>query len=449
MKRDDLLELTAVDKVNARLTNALLRIAGILGLTLSLVAMPSAILAQEQEAGQWRALFPGDGLIVDPGSQSEFVKVDGDVIRIFGSTEGGWLRTDRKYSDFTIQFDIRYLENEEVYGRRAAANNGLILRSPEVSISGRNWPGRGFEMELWDQSKRGGFAKDGTILALQPGAPAGKFSFDIGAAQRAYQPTGEWNSVAVIAHGNRIWTKLNGEWLSTAYNAAHPDGHVGYQIEDGITEIRNIRIIEHTEDTWTPNTIVPLFKNGELSDMSISDPAYADNVSVDNGLLRLAGEGGWLKTDHMYTSYTLHAELRFPEGNADSGVFLRVHGDETDESGSPMNTDEAQMLTQRIPPPTGAAGDRRWFGTLLSHGTAGGRATVDTAAVVDAYRGMGEWQDVIVDLDGGRVTVTLNGTLVGEGDNVANLESGGFVGLQIGSGTTEFRLVEIQGLRKE
>jgi len=434
---------------NSVLTSPLRRVMSVLGLTLSLAVTSPVVFAQDARPGEWRVLFPGDGLLVDPGSQSEFVHVEDAVIRIFGSTEGGWLRTDRKYSDFTIKFDIRYLENEEVYGRRAAANNGLILRSPEVSVSGRGWPGRGFEMELWDQSKRGGFAKDGTILALQPGAPAGKFSFDIGAAQRAYKSTGEWNSVEVIAHGNRIWTRLNGEWLSTAYNVAHPDGHVGYQIEDGITEIRNIRILEHSGDTWTPNTIVPLFKDGELHGLSISDPVYASNVSIENGLLRLAGESGWLKTDHMYTSYDLHAEFRFPEGNADTGIFLRVYGDETDESGSPMNTDEAQMLTQRVPPPTGAAGDRRWFGTLLSHGTSGGRASVDTAAVLNAYRDNGEWQDVVVQVDGSRVSVTLNGTLVAEGDNVANLESGGHVGVQIGSGTTEFRLIEIQGLRKE
>jgi hypothetical protein len=106
------------------------------------------------------------------------------------------------------------------------------------------------------------------------------------------------------------------------------------------------------------------------------------------------------------------------------------------------------MLTQRIPPPTGAAGDRRWFGTLLSHGTAGGRATVDTGAVLTAYRATGDWQDVVVDVDGARVTVTLNGIVVADGDNVANLDTGGFVGLEIGSGVTEFRRVEIQGLRK-
>lgn len=401
------------------------------------------------ETGEWKVLFDGrslDGMLVDPPSQTQFVQVTDGVIRIFGSNEGGWLRTDRKYSDFTIRFDIRYVDTDEIHGRSAAANNGLLLRSPEISVSGRNWPGRGFEMELWDQSKRTGFAKDGTILALQPGAPAGKFEFDIGAAQRAYRPTGEWNEVEVIAHGNRIWTKLNGEWLSTAYNGAHPDGHIGFQIEDGITEIRNVRILEHTADTWTPSTIVPLFKDGELRGLRV-DPAHADNVRIENGLLRLQGQGGWLKTEHKYTSYTLRLQFRFPEGNADTGVFLRAV--DTDTGSGWPTSDEVQMLTQRFPPPTGAAGDPRWFGTLLSHGTPGGRAIVDTGAVLDAYRGAGGWQEAIIDVDGRRVSVRLNGVPIAEGDDVAHLDSGGYVGLQIGSGVVEFRLVEILGLRKD
>jgi len=420
------------------------------------VAMVAAFFASTappvsaDETGEWKVLFDGrslNGLLVDPPSQAQFVQVTDGVIRIFGSNDGGWLRTDRKYSDFTIRFDIRYLETDEIHGRTSAGNTGLLLRSPEISVSGRNWPGRGFEMELWDQSKRTGFAKDGAILALQPGAPAGKFEFDIGAAQRAYRPTGEWNSVEVIAHGNRIWAKLNGEWLGTAYNVAHPDGHVGFQIEDGIAEIRNVRVLEHTAETWTPSTIVPLFKDGELRGLSVSDPAYADNVRIENGLLRLQGQGGWLKTEHKYTSYTLRLEFRFPEGNADTGVFLRAVDAETG-SGWPTS-DEVQMVTQRVPPPTGAAGDPRWFGALLSHGTPGGRAIIDTGAVLDAYRGSGEWQEAIIDVDGRRVGIRLNGVPIAEGDDVAHLDTGGYVGLQIGSGVVEFRLIEIRGLRKD
>lgn len=396
----------------------------------------------------WVQLFDGQkmtGLVVEPGSQSQYVSIQDGVIRIVGSTEGGWLHTDRKYADFTIEFDIRFLENSQTYGGGPFGNNGLILRSPEVSISGRNWPGRGFEMELWDQSKRGGFAKNGTLLGLQPGAPSAKYSYDIGAAQRADRPTGEWMSVAVIAHGDRVWTKLNGEWLSTNYDVAHPDGHVGFQIEDGITEIRNLRIREHGPGTVTPSTIVPLFKNGQLQGLVVSAPEYAKNVRIDDGILRLAGPGGWLKSAQRYSSYTLRLEFRTMTPDANGGVYLRQAGAESDASGWPLNTDKVQLLSQRNPPPTGAAGDPRWFGAFLSRGTAGGRATLDTGEVLRAWRGVGEWQEVLYEVDGSRVTVTLNGIEIAEGDNVANLAEGGFVGLEIGPGVTEFRTIEISG----
>jgi len=38
---------------------------------------------------------------------------------------------------------------------------------------------------------------------------------------------------------------------------------------------------------------------------------------------------------------------------------------------------------------------------------------------------------------------------IAEGDDVAHLDTGGYVGLQIGSGVVEFRLIEIRGLRKD
>ena len=376
----------------------------------------------------WVQLFDGttlNGLVVDPGSQSDFVAIDDGVIRITGSRDGGWLRTDRKYSDFTMEFEIRFVENEEPYGGGPYGNNGLILRSPEISVSGRNWPGRGFEMELWDQSKRGGFAKNGTILGLQPGAPTSKFSYDIGAAQRANVPTGEWMKVMVIAHGDRVWTKLNGEWLSTAYDVAHPDGHVGFQIEDGITELRDVRIREHGPDTVTPNSIVPLFKDGNLQHFGISSPQYAGNVSIQNGLLRLEGPGGWLKTDQRYSSYTLRVQFRTLTDDANGGIYLRQRGDEVDENGWPMGTDKVQLLSQRVPPPTAAAGDPRWFGALLSRGTAGGVATLDTGEVLRAWRGVGEWQEAVYEVNAGHVSVKLNGIEIAEGDAIANYSGGG------------------------
>ena len=96
------------------------------------------------------------------------------VIHVEGSPDGGWLRTDRKYSDFTLRFEVRFVSPDHT------GNTGLILRSPEVSISGRNWPGRGFEMELRDMDNKASMLPwQGNILALQPGAPRGRFMFDV------------------------------------------------------------------------------------------------------------------------------------------------------------------------------------------------------------------------------------------------------------------------------
>lgn len=462
MGNEDIRSATAALRASSRKKQGRRKLT-LLGAGCCLLAFSLGSVAQEVPRGEWRTLFDGnrmDGLVTEPAEQAQYVEVQDGVIRIYGSSEGGWLRTDRKYDNFTMTFDIRYVETDVQHGNSIHANNGLILRSPEISLSGRNWPGRGVEMELWDQSARpGGFAKDGTILGLQPGAPTGLMFFDIGAAQRSYRPTGEWHSVKIIADGNRMWTWQNGEWLSAAFNVATPDGHVGYQIEDGITEIRNIRIMEHTADSWTPNRIVPLFKDGELRGLSISDPAFAENVRIENGLLRLEGPGGWLKSDNKYTSYLLRLQFRMLAPNTNGGVYLRASLDEDNrphwttvndpEMGYSGNTDMIRLVRTNSPPPTLAAGDPRWIGTLLSRGTPGGRTYLDTSAVVDAFRGVGEWHEMVIEVDGTEFRTTLNGTLISYGDNIANLEEGGYVGLEIGTGVTEFRLIEIQGYIKE
>ena len=190
-----------------------------------------------------------------------------------------------------------------------------------------------------------------------------------------------------------------------------------------------------------------MLKSGQLSGLSVSDPKYQSNVSIADGLLRLSGPGGWLRTEHPYTDYTLRLEFRTMTPDANSGLYVRQRGSGADESGWPTNTDEVQILSQRVPPPTAAAGDPRWFGAVLSRGTQGGRGFLDTGEILRAWRGIGEWQEAFFEVQGGNVKVTLNGIDISEASNIANAAEGGFVGLEIGPGVTEFRTIEINGFR--
>jgi len=403
-------------------------------------------VAPVAEEGHWVSLFDGktlNGWVADPVTQKGQFSVRDGVIHIEGSPQGGWLRTDRKYTDFTLRYQVRYVSPDHI------GNTGLILRSPEISISGRNWPGRGFEMESRDMNNAGAMLPwEGNILALQPGAPLGRFSFDTEAARRSQRPTGEWNDVEIIVHGNRMWTRINGEWLATAYNVAHPDGHLGFQAEDGVVEYRALSILEHARDSVTPETWVPLFADGQMSGLDLSDQRYAGNMAIANGVLRFKGAGGWLRTRAPYTSYTLRMEFRALSDDADSGVFLRAPLGKDDADGWPTGTAEAQLRHQTNPLPTEAAGDRRWLGAFLRRGGTEGPVTIDTDAVVHAYRGLNVWQTAEIEVSGRNALFRLNGQLLGEAQNIAN-PAGGYVGIQMGPGTIEFRTIEIKGFASD
>jgi hypothetical protein len=398
--------------------------------------------ASQPAAPGWAQLFDGKtlkGWVVEPASQARFFTVRNGVIHILASKDGGWLRSDKKYSDFTVIYEMRYVSADHT------GNTGLLLRSPETSLSGRNWPGRGFEVESRDMNNPvSRLPPEGNMLGLQPGAPLGRLTYDTEAAARARRPTGEWNKVEVIAHGNRVWTRFNGEWLSTAYNVPTPDGHIGFQAEDGETEYRNIRILEHSAGTPTPEEFTELFDGKSLNGFAVNDPKYAANATVHDGWLHLEGSGGYLRTETSYTSYVLRLEFRMLTPDALDGIFLRVASGDTDASGWPLDTTVAQLRHQANPPPTLAAADRRWMGGVLYRGPTQGPATLDTDAVLRAYRGLNEWQEAVIEVDGRNVTFLLNGIVIGTGSNVANPQ-GGYVGLQIGSGAADFRRIEIKG----
>ncbi|MCR5879290.1 DUF1080 domain-containing protein [Phenylobacterium sp. J367] len=414
----------------------------VIGFPAVALAQPTPPPAPAAADPQWVSLFDGKtlkGWVVEPAAQKGQFSVRDGVVHVTGSPKGGWLRTDRKYGDFTLRYEVRYVSPDHT------GNTGLILRSPEISISGRNWPGRGFEMEHRDMNNpRSMLPPEGNILALQPGAPTGRFSFDSEAAQRAYRPTGEWNQVEIIAHGNRMWTRLNGQWLAVAYNVAHPDGHLGFQAEDGEAEYRKLEILEHGPKTVTPDTWVKLFDGRRLAGLAADDPGRAGNAKIADGVLKFSGSGGWLRTERKYTNYVMRLEFRTLTPDADTGVYLRAPGGANDADGWPLGTAEAQIRHQANPPPTLAAGDRRWIGAILRRGGTDGPAVIDNSAVLSAYRGLGEWQEAVVTVEGRNVTVRLNGELIGEGGNVANPE-GGYVGLQMGPGQVEFRTIEIKG----
>jgi hypothetical protein len=192
--------------------------------------------------------------------------------------------------------------------------------------------------------------------------------------------------------------------------------------------------------------VIAIFDGISLTNWEVDDPQYADHFSVKDGLLRVEGDGGWLRSEKQYGDFILRLKFRYLTEDPDSGrvgvsgVFLRTPASSTYGQGWPDNSFEVQLANRQGGRPA-IPGDARWGGAVLRHGNVGGPTTFDTQAALLSYRQTGEWQEMEIQAVGDAIHVTLNGRYLGAASSGGNLE--GYIGLQAETGGIEFQSVEI------
>jgi hypothetical protein len=161
-----------------------------------------------------------------------------------------------------------------------------------------------------------------------------------------------------------------------------------------------------------------------------------DNIKIVDGLLRVEGPGGWVRSTKRYTDFRLEIEFRWLTDDADSGVFLRATGDETFARGWPAGSYQVQLRNPAGP------GTLPTIGHLFRHQMDDGPLRVDAEATRAANLGTGEWQTLAIELVGERLAVWLNGTGITQALGIA--KSTNYIGLQAERGALEFRSIRIQ-----
>jgi hypothetical protein len=179
---------------------------------------------------------------------------------------------------------------------------------------------------------------------------------------------------------------------------------------------------------------VPLF-DGTL-DGWIVENTQAGNISVRDGVLRVEGPGGWLRSAREYGDIAVRTEFRFVTPDADSGLFVRAGGTGQFMRGWPNNSYQVQIrnptTASRLPP----------VGGLFRHGMPPGPTEFDAAVVEQVVKPTGEWQVLEVEVVGRQLTARLNGAEVLNAGEIANAR--GYLGLQAEVGAVEFRSIDIR-----
>ncbi|MCL4221880.1 MAG: DUF1080 domain-containing protein [Phycisphaerales bacterium] len=319
--------------------------------------------------------------------------IDGDELVNDGG--GLYLTTEKNYGDFELLLEYRTV---------AGADSGIYLRGlPQVQI--------------WDTTEAGGkwsIGADkgsGGLWNNSPGA-AGKDPL-----VKADKPFGEWNQVRVVMVGERVSVWLNGQLvvdharLENYFDRGLPVPRVGpiqLQTHGGEIRWRNVKIRE-----IGPEEANAILRRGGVDGPGAVRPGFervfngrdfggwsgpVDNYEVVDGALRCKEHrGGTIYTNAVYDDFVVQFEFLLPPGG-NNGLAIRYPG-EGDTAYVGMC--ELQVLDSE---------DARYanLDPRQYHGSAYGQA----AAHRGYLRPPGVWNFQEVTVNGSRITVELNGTVI-------------------------------------
>jgi hypothetical protein len=281
---------------------------------------------------------------------------------------------------------------------------------PQIQIWDTTWPDNGTL----------GRAKGSGALWNNPAGSPGKDPLVL-----ADKPLGEWNSLRVVMVGSRVSVWLNDQLtvdhaiLHNFYDRGSKDpalkanprpvpklGPIQLQTHGGEIRWRNVFIREiggeeankilasHGE---TPEW-KPLFNGKDLSGWAGPTDQYEVR---DGGIFCLKGKGGTIYTSEEFSDFKVRTEILIPPG-ANNGLAIRYPG-----KGDTAYVGMCELQVLDDASPSYAKLDPRQY-----HGSIYG--------IVAAHRGYqrpaGEWNFQEVTVQGSRITVELNGTVIVDAD---------------------------------
>jgi hypothetical protein len=311
---------------------------------------------------------------------------------------GDYATTEKDYGDFELHVDYKTVPK---------ADSGIYLRGvPQVQI---------WDVNEEDPGGRLGKAKgSGGLWNNSPGAP-GKDPLMV-----ADNPLGQWNEFRILMTGARVSVSLNGQLIVDHANLENyydrktpipPKGPIELQTHGGEIRWRNVRLREIGSDE--ANRI--LAGKGEQGFASVFNGKDFDgwagpveNYEVQDGaVVCKPNKGGTIFTKDEYSNFVVRLEFKVPPGG-NNGLAIRYPG-KGDTAYQGMC--ELQVLDDNYEKVRGKIDARQ------AHGSAYG--------MVAAHRGYqhptGEWNFQEVTVDGSKIKVELNGTVILDTDlaNVA------------------------------
>jgi hypothetical protein len=179
------------------------------------VVLMTALRVLSAEETGWISLFNGKDLAGWAAVHDvKFEVADGNLHLAKGM---GWLRSEKQFKDFVLEFEWRATE--------AKYDSGIFFRA---GLEGKPWPTDGWQVNLrYD-------ALGGLVRGYRP----------VATADTDEVPVNQWTKFRLEVKGKIARLLVNGEqaWECKAIDAER--GYIGIQAENKAFDFRNIRIQE-------------------------------------------------------------------------------------------------------------------------------------------------------------------------------------------------------------
>lgn len=354
---------------------------------------------------------------------------DGELIN---DGHGVYLTTDEMYGDYELLIEYKTIPQ---------ADSGIYLKSnPQVQI----WNHQAEKLSAGQDKGSGGLWNN------SPGAP-GKDPSEI-----ADLPFGEWNAFKIQQIGTRTSVWLNGKHIVDhaimenywdRKSSLVAKGPIQLQTHGGEIRWRNIQVREIGSDE--ANEILSSHHNDGFTSLTNGKDLTGwtgaqDNYEVVDGAIRCkAGKGGVLHTTGEYGDFVARVEFKLPPGG-NNGLAIRYPG-----TGDPAYSGMCELQVLDTEHPKYGKLDPRQV-----HGSAYGMIP----SLRGYHRPTGDWNFQQVTVQGSKIKVELNGTVILDGDLADVTEfmansphpgkdlKSGFFGFAGHGDAVEFRNVQIKSL---
>ncbi len=362
---------------------------------LCLLMFSSIVVGAEEN---WRPLFNGRDLAgwVCEGNAGFSIDSEGDVFCSGQGNYPSWLRSEKEFENFELEFEYR-LEN---YGE-----GGVFLHAP---LHGRS-SNVGFEIQLSDDSRHPGpcTASTGAVFGVVPPRAHGA-AIDV------------WNRVQVRFDWPRLQVVVNDQLVQDLNVEDHEElryrkrsGYLGLQDRGKPTWYRNLRIRELPgREHWHS-----LFNARDLTGWNRSEAGEVQWSVQDDAIVARSGNG-YLITEEVWRDFAFEAYVQ-ASPLANGGIFFRWNSLTPKDRGYEIQIEDIPDSNN----PTGSI--------------------YDVARASDPPITPGEWYLVQLFVRANTALVRVNGKTVAQTDRLTLIRDG-HVALQMHS---EDATIRFKGLR--